>query len=651
MSPGRWDQHGIYVLTAILVCCGGIRAQTVGDIQDVPGAILPLLQRESPDFSNPPEQLPDPTLPDPRTFDPLRRPLDTPPPQPAPVPLSEPGLVQYPFDRPTGFAGPSGIRPRETQQDPHFVPIEDRWRIGFPLWDRYGQGHRGLNDYPYVTGNALDPFNLNMLKGNYPILGQNTFLEVTGTVFSIFEPRQVPTPTTPFETTSHAPQEEFFGRNDQYFQLNNFILSIDLFHGDAAFKPPDWRIKLTPIFDVNYLTVEEVGIVSSNVNKGTSRGRGWVTLQEYFIEKKLADISPNFDFVSVRAGSQPFNSDFRGFIFNDVNRAVRLFGTAQSNREQFNLLYFRQQEKDTNSLLNSFNDRGQDIVIGNFFVQDFLFPGYTSMWNVHYNHDNPSFHLDRNGFLVRPDPVGVFQPHELNVVYLGWNGDGHINRFNISHAMYWALGHDSLNPLANRPQDISAGFGAAELSYDKDYIRFRTSTMYATGDGNPNNAHATGFDSILDFPNFAGGMFTYWQRQAIPLNGVNLTQRFSFLPDLRSSKVQGQSNFVNPGFELENIGFDVELTPRMKLINNYNAMWFDNTASLNTFLFQQHIHRFIGFDLSMGLEYRPLLSNNVIVQGGIATLIPGQGFRDLYNRLNNPVNPLLSSFMQLTLTY
>ena len=29
------------------------------------------------------------------------------------------------------------------------------------------------------------------------------------------------------------------------------------------------------------------------------------------------------------------------------------------------------------------------------------------------------------------------------------------------------------------------------------------------------------------------------------------------------------------------------------------------------------------------MEYRPFLNNNVILKGGISTLLPGQGFRDL----------------------
>lgn len=584
-------------------------------------------------------------------FDPLRRPIETPPSPADPQFTPEPELLQTPYDAPLGFAGPSGIQPRDEQIDSHFVPIEDRWRIGFSPWDRYGKGHPPLDDYPYAQGSSFGPFNQNVFKGDYPIFGQHTFLDVTFTSFSFIEGRQLPTQTTPFESTSHPNQFDFFGRTDQLFYFHNFIMSVDLFHGDAAFKPPDWRIKLTPIVNANYLTVEELAQVNPNVEKGASRARGWVTLQEWFVEKKLADLSPDYDFVSVRAGSQPFNSDFRGFIFNDVNRAVRIFGTRNANRDQFNIALFRQQEKDTNSLLNSFQDRGQDVFIANYFRQDFIWPGYTTQFSVHYNHDNPSLHFDRNNFLVRPDPVGTFQPHSIDAVYFGWTGDGHINRFNITHAFYQVVGYDSMNPLANQPQDINAQFAAFELSYDRDYVRFRTSGMFASGDHNVNNRHATGFDSILDFPNFAGGQFTYWQRQAVPLFGVNLTQRFSFLPDLRSSKVQGQSNFVNPGFGLYNLGFDVEITPRLKSINNYNLMWFDAVQPLQTFLFQQNIHHFIGADLSSGLEYRPLLSNNLLLTFGFALLVPGQGFKDIYNHFMTVVDPLISTFIQTELTF
>src|SRR5205085_3271763 len=119
--------------------------------------------------------------------------------------------------------------------------------------------------------------------------------------------------------------------------------------------------------------------------------------------------------------------------------------------------------------------------------------------------------------------------HQVDVAYLGWTGDGHIDRYNITHAFYWAVGHDSKNPIGNTEQQISGEMAAVELSYDRDWARFRVSYFYSSGDNDVNNRHATGFDSIFDNPNFAGGAFSFWQRQQIPLFNVNLVQRESLI--------------------------------------------------------------------------------------------------------------------------
>src|SRR5439155_12660170 len=98
-------------------------------------------------------------------------------------------------------------------------------------------------------------------------------------------------------------------------------------------------------------------------------------------------------------------------------------------------------------------------------------------------------------------------------------------------------------------------------------------------------------------------------------------------------------------------GIDFELTPKLRMINNCNFLWFDETESLKTFTFQGNIRDYIGVDLSSGFEYRPLLSNNAILTAGLSMLIPGGGFKDLYNRLTDSVNPMLAAFMQVELAY
>ncbi|HEX8198880.1 MAG TPA: hypothetical protein VF590_00190 [Isosphaeraceae bacterium] len=628
------------------------------EVEDAPARGLPDIDAMVPPLETDSTEGPRPN--------PLRRPVETPlrpePPGPDPEPRPFPRFgrfLRWPFDPPNGYTGPSSILPRERQSSDDFIPIEDRWRIGFPFWDRYDRGNRLDDDYPYEPGRLIDPFNQNVFKGDYPIIGQHTFLDVTGISNSLFEGRQIPTPASDgFESTARPFEENFFGRPNQFLLQQNFFLVVDLFHGDAGFKPADWRIHITPAFNVNTLAVEELGVVSPNVLAGTQRTREWWTLQEWFGEYKISDTSPYYDFLSIRAGSQPFISDFRGFLFADTNRGVRLFGNRNNNRDQYNLAYFRQLEKDTNSGLNSFNDRDQNLIFANYYRQDFIFPGYQIQFSLNYDNDQPSTKYDKNRFLVRPDPVGIHQPHEINVGYFGFAGDGHIGRYNLTHQFYWAFGRDDNNPIANRAQTINAQFFAIEGSYDRDWARFRTSFLWSSGDHNVNNATATGFDTILDNPNFAGGQFSYFQRQNIPLFGVNLTQRNSLVPDLRSSKIQGQANFVNPGLLLGNLGVDFDLTPKLRMINNANLLWFDQTNVLEQFLFDGHIHRFIGADLSTGFEYRPLVSENLVIMAGVATLIQGEGFRNLYNNVStgfgngpNRVDPWVQGFINMILAF
>ena len=60
-------------------------------------------------------------------------------------------------------------------------------------------------------------------------------------------------------------------------------------------------------------------------------------------------------------------------------------------------------------------------------------------------------------------------------------------------------------------------------------------------------------------------------------------------------------------------------------------------------LFQGNISHDLGTDLSAGVRYRPFLSNNITIVGGLATLIPGQAFEDIYET----DDPLYHAFMNV----
>ena len=140
----------------------------------------------------------------PRSVDP-----DSPTPNQPGVPLKPhvlETLFQEKIDLPLGFTGRSGILPTEGPSlDGHFVPVVDRWRVGFPEWDRGGKDHPWYQEYPYDLGQWWDPYRQNILKSDYPIFGQNTFLDLTITSFTVVQPSTVPSQTTPFESTARYP--------------------------------------------------------------------------------------------------------------------------------------------------------------------------------------------------------------------------------------------------------------------------------------------------------------------------------------------------------------------------------------------------------------------------------------------------------------
>jgi len=570
-------------------------------------------------------------------------------PRPAGAPPA-PGVPQVPQARPSPPAEESQpvyngaqqrmAQPGAPQPAPQPLPPagdvyqaqSDRWLVAMPEWDRYGNG----GEHPYVKGRTWDPFDRNKLKGDVPIIGQQTFFNFTGVSDTLLDGRRLPTPSN--VSSARPGSSEFFGKGEQLFLDQVFLFSFDLFHGDTSFKPVDWRIRVTPAVSLNYLDVQERGIVNVDVRAGTTRLASHLGFQEAFGEVKLHDLSSNYDFISVRAGIQQFNADFRGFLFVDEQPGVRFFGDLGSNRWQYNLAYFNMLEKNTNSGLNSFALRHQQVFVANVYKQDFLFQGYTAQFSLDYNDDAPTVHYDDNGFLVRPAPVGAvfsngsIQPHSIYAAYLGWTGDGHIGWLNLSHAFYQALGRDSFNTIAGRSVTINAQMAAAELSVDKDWARFKGSIFYASGDADPRSGRARGFDAIEDFPEFAGGIFSLWNREGIRLtgSGVALTSPNSLLPSLRSSKDEGQANFVNPGIFLANAGSDFDITPKLRGFVNVNYMRFNDTQPLELLLFQAPIHHTIGVDSSIGVKYRPPLTENISITAGAATLVPGQGLRDIY---------------------
>ena len=553
----------------------------------------------------------------------------------------------------------------ESAQDegllPSSLPETNRWFIGFGRWKRYADPS---TETPYQSGLRLwHPYLQSTFKGDAPIYGQDIFLNITAEDFFQFEARKLPTPSG--VSADRPNSSEFFGLGNQLFYANDFSIGIDLFKGETAFKPVDWALRILGVYNHNYIDVEERNVVNPNPQNGTTRDKEFFALQEAFGEIHLRDLSSNYDFVSMRVGIQPFVSDFRGFIFNDTNLGVRVFGNYDNNRWQYNIAAFDMLEKDTYSDLNEFDRRDQQVYVANVFRQDLIWKGYTGELTFLANFDGASRHYDKNGFITRPAPIGTVDDHYVQAYYLGWTGDGHIGWLNIDHAFYQVFGEDGLNGIAGRRVQISAQMAALELSIDKDWLRHKFSIFYGSGDHNPTNSMATGFDTVLDRPFFIGGPFSFFSHQGFNLGGtaVNFKQRDSLVIDFRTSKTEGQSNFVNPGVFIVGYGLDADITPKLRGFVNVNYVRTIDTAATELVLMTNRASNDFGLDCSAGFQWRPLLTDNVLVTAGAGFLVPRWGYKDIYQANTKPVfgfpgpSPghvddfLYSAIVTLTLTY
>ena len=553
--------------------------------------------------------------------------------------------LQRPQGRPLKLELPAidadKVPPPEAEVRRESLPVPDRWRI----MEALGQPVR-----------RWDPYNNNVLKGDKPFKpfskwGPDWFLMLGGISDSLVELRRLPTPVGA-QSSGNPGANDVFGFGRQSTINQNLIISAAILKGNTTFKPPDYEFRAVLAVNGNRSQAQEVRVLEIDPRGGRVRTDGHVAVQELFADMHLRNVSARFDFDSLRVGIQPFISDFRGFVLQDSALGLRLFGTRDDNRWQYNLGLLQRLEKDTNSGLNDLSaaPRRDYTLIANLYRQDFPVHGHTTqlvlMHNV--NREGGREFYNDNGFIERPAAVGDARGHDYRVSYLGLGGDGHFGRWNLTSQLYAAIGRDSHQPLAQRPNRIRAWFGAAELSRDFDWFRVRATLVAASGDRDPFDDKATGFDAILENPQIAGADTSFWIRQAVPLiggGGVALSGRNALLPSLRSSKDQGQSNFVNPGLLLAGLGADFDIAPRWRLLANVSKLSFADTSSLEFLRNQGAIDRDIGVDLSTGLQFRPFMTQNVVFSASLAALLPGRGFRELYDEQRGPQYSLLANLL------
>ena len=372
-----------------------------------------------------------------------------------------PGSVPPPFavgDRQVNI-GAVGEPPVNNFPRDH-IPVPDRWR----LVDTLG-----------VKSRWFDPYNQNTLKGDRPLCGtHDLFLTLSAISDTVIEPRSFPTPVG-VQTTQLPNSNDVFGRSNSLVLAQTFIVGAALTKGSTAFKPPEYEVRVALAFQVNQVNISERRILNVEPSRENHRTDVFVGVQELFLDYHLRNVSDRYDFDSLRIGIQPFSSDFRGFLFQDNQIGVRLFGDRDDNRFQYNLAVFGRLEKDTNSGLNDVTrtPRNDLTFIANLYRQDLPLPGITSQLTVIYNRNREAgdVQVDTNGFPVRPALIGDLRGRDYDVTYLGYNADGRIGRINLTASGYFAIGEDRNSIFTGKPAKIRAFFAAAEAGYDLNWTR------------------------------------------------------------------------------------------------------------------------------------------------------------------------------------
>jgi hypothetical protein len=529
---------------------------------------------------------------------PRRRPGVEPPAAAEPV-VCNPGRMPAPPDEPL----------------PTPTAVPDRWRLVEQLGRPVTFGN------PYAASNPL--------KGDRPTFGEDGFTNLSVTSNTLLEPRSIPsTSALPSADASSVatPGAIRTRTRDEFFLSQTVLFDAAVYRGDTVFRPPDWQWRFNPA--VNYSTTRAGGENPAN---------GVFAIQGLSFEKHLRDVSSRYDFDGVRVGIQPFTSDFRGFLLSDQPLAMRLFGTRDDNIFQYNLALISRVPKDRVRL----NDVGRgipndQIALGNLYWQDFPVSGVTSEFILALNRNRavgPRQLLAADGAAAGP---AVKAPHDYDVAYLGYGLDGHFGRLNATAMVYGLGGREQRGTFVDESTQVRSLFAADELSVDFDWRRIRLSMLHASGDGNPFDRRAQGFDTLTSGAIFAGSDSSFFFHERLALAGgiFDLKSRDGLLPSLRAAGNSGDSNFSNPGLDLLGLGLDLALTPQLTVSLDANQLWFDKTGVLEALLNQPAIPRRLGAEATLDAIWRPFATQNVIFRLSGSQMVRGPGYRAIYGGSN-----------------
>ena len=152
--------------------------------------------------------------------------------------------------------------PNKIRSSSEFVAAPDRWRMIY-------------------QGKWYDPYNQNILKGDIPVFGKpgkEWFFEATILSDTLIEHRKVPTPVG-IASTNSSQSNNIFGNYEQTMVVENLLTQFSLIKGNTVFKPPDFELRIAPVFNLNHVNLDESGITNVNPGAGTHRDDAHIGFQ------------------------------------------------------------------------------------------------------------------------------------------------------------------------------------------------------------------------------------------------------------------------------------------------------------------------------------------------------------------------------------
>jgi hypothetical protein len=240
----------------------------------------------------------------------------------------------------------------------------------------------------------------------------------------------------------------------------------------------------------------------------------------------------------------------------------------------------------------------------------------------------PSFHYNRD----RRDD------RELDVAYVGAAHYGMIGPFATTSAFYYAFGEDEnaiFNPLSD--QDISAFHFVADVGYPIGRFTPHVGVFYTSGDDDPNDGDAEGFDSIYDTIGVWGDNGIIIDDR-INLGSLTVLRNNSAVPSLRD--FDESANFINPGVLAFNLGLVANWTEKFATDMNLTYFQWDETAVLEAAL-KTEVDDQVVWEANISSTYK--LDENLSLTAAAAVLFPDEDMEVIYGDNDNLYNLFLSA--------